>query len=271
MGSKTRTAFFRLISMLLLGPGAGTAAELNFIVQPVIDRDATAKAFQPLATYLSSTTGESVRLQTAYDYADCWFRMKGGSHYDLILDAPFYVDYRIKKQNHVPLVKVPGLVSYSLVALSSAGLLETAELVGKKIATLIPPAPGGLVMAKMFPHPSRQPYLVPVKSAEDALAALFKGQVAAALVPTPLAAQAMVAGREIAVIATSEQTPHMTLTAGPSVPKEVRDRIKQALLTANQTAAGRAMLQQIGFEGFETTSAAVYDGYSKYLEQEWNK
>ena len=253
----------------LLAASAARGADINFTVQPIIDRAATQKAYQPLADFIAKSTGKSVEFKTSYDYADYWLAMKNGKSYNLILDAPFYTDWRIKNQDYVPLVKVPGVVSYSLVSLSSAGIFDPAELIGKRIASLIPPAPGGLVMAKMFPHPARQPFIMPVRSSERALELLLTGKADAAMVPTPLAAQAMSQGKEISTVATSDQTPHITLSAAPSIDAATRDKIKQALLEADKTPAGQAMLKHIGFEGFEPTSAEIYHGYSKYLDQEW--
>lgn len=268
IGLKRRVA---ALAFLSLGFVSAAHGELRLVVQPIIDREAIVKAFQPLADYLSEAAGQRVVLKTAYDYADFWLLMKEGKHYDLIFDGPFYTDYRIKHQNHVPLAKVPGLVSYSLVAKSSTGIFEPSELIGRRIASLTPPAPGGLVMFKMFPNPLRQPYIYPVRSSEEAMKALLADKVHAAMVPTPLAAQAMSQGHEIATIVTSEQTPHMTITAGSTVDAATRAKLTQALLNAAKTPKGMEMLKKIGFEGFEPTQAKLYDGYSRYLEQDWGK
>jgi phosphonate transport system substrate-binding protein len=257
-----------LLAVLTATFCAPAGAQIRFGVQPIIDREATRKAFQPLADYIAKAAGRAVELRTAYDYADYWLALKAGK-YDLALDAAIYVDWRIKRQGHVPLVKVPGMVSYSLVAPSTSGLLEPGELIGKRIASLIPPAPGGLVMAQLFPNPVRQPYVQPVKSSEEALQLLLAGKVQAAMIPTPLAAQAMAQGKDINTIVTSEQTPHITLTAAPSVDEAVRERIKQALLDAANSPEGREMLKRVGFEGFEPAPAGLYDGYIRYLDQEW--
>ncbi len=261
------TAGLLFVTLLVAAPAR--SADINFTVQPIIDRTATQKAYQPLADYIAKSTGKSVEFKTSYDYADYWLGMKGGKSYNLILDGPFYTDWRVKNQGYIPLVKVPGLVSYSLITLSSAGIFDPVELVGKRIASLIPPAPGGLVMAKMFPVATRQPYIIPVRSSERALDLLLTGKADAAMVPTPLVAQAMSQGKEISTVATSDQTPHITLSAAPSIDVATRDKIKQALLNADKTPAGQAMLKHIGFEGFESTSAEIYNGYSKYLDQDW--
>lgn len=269
VGLKRSALTFALLLATILA-ATPAQAEIRFVVQPIIDRDATRKAFQPLADYLSEATGEKVVLKTSYDYADFWSMMKSGKHYDLIFDGAFYVDYRIKHQNHVPLAKVPGLVSYSLVAMSSSGIFEPSELIGKKIASLTPPAPGGLVMFKMFPNPLRQPYILPVRSSDDAMKLLLAGKVHAAMVPTPLAAQAMEQGKEISTVATTEQTPHMTITASKTISEATRKKIADALINATKSPKGVEMLKQIGFEGFEATEAKLYDGYSRYLDQEWD-
>ena len=258
-----------LVIAVILTTAPAWGADINFTVQPIIDRAATQKAFQPLADYIAKSTGKSVEFKTSYDYADYWLAMKGGKAYNLILDAPFYTDWRVKNQGYIPLVKVPGMVSNSLIALSSAGIFDAGDLVGKRIASLIPPAPGGLLLARMFPIATRQPYIIPVRSSERALELLLLGKADAAMVPTPLAAQAMSQGKEISTVATSIQTPHIALSAAPSVDAATRDKIKQALLNADKTPAGQAMLKHIGFDGFEATTAEVYNGYAKYLELDW--
>lgn len=263
-------SLFVLVAAAVLLPRAGHAADIRFAVQPILDAEATRKAYQPLADYIAQATGKSVELIATFDYAEFWLRMKRGNEFNLILDGPFYTDYRIKQQGHIPLVKVPGLVSYSLVTKSGEAILDASELIGKKIATIIPPAPGGLVMQKMFTHPSRQPYLVPAKSSEQALEMLVKGQVMAAMIPTPLAAQAMGQGKEIATVVTSPQTPHITLTAGPDIDAATREKITKALLDASKDPKGQEMLKKVGFpEGFETTKPEIYRGYSDYLKQQW--
>lgn len=243
------------------------AAEINFVVQPIFDATTIKKTYEPLAAYIAQATGKSVELKTTYDYPDYWLRIRAGKEFNLVFDGAFYADYRIKHQRHVPLAKIPGTVSHSLVAKSSASILDASELIGKKVASLTPPAPGGLVMAEMFPNPIRQPYIIPVRSSEEALKLLADGKVAAAIVPTPLVANAMERGGDIATIATSEPNPHMTITASPGIDVQTRENIARALLQANKTEAGRAMLKMINLvEGFEPATPEMYRGWSKYLE-----
>jgi len=246
------------------------ASDIVFGVQPILDQKKAREVFQPLADYLARSTGKSVDLKTSYDFADYWLKLKSGTVYNLVLDGPFYTDYLIKEHKFVPLVKVPGVVSHSLVSSPSAGFFGPDELVGKRVATLIPPAPAGLLLARMFPQPTRQPFIVPTKSSEEALQMVIDGRADAAMVPTPLAAAAMAQGKELMTVTTSAQIPHITLSVGPGIDAATRAKIRAALLAANQTPNGQAMLQAAGFrEGFEPTQADLYVGYSEYLTQHW--
>ncbi len=257
-----------LLALACLLPRA-YGADINFVVQPIIDREATSKAFQPLADYIAKAAGKPVTLVAAYDFADYWLTMKQGKRYNLILDSPFYTDYRIKKMGYVPLVKVPGVVSYSLVSLPNLAIFDPQELVGQKVASLIPPSPGALVLARMFPKPTRQPVMVPVKDSTAALKLLRAGSVMAAMIPSPVAAQEMATAHDINVIATSEQFPHIALSAAPGIDEPTRAAIIKALLEAKDNPAGKEMLSKVGLPEFEPATAQIYDGYAKYLEEGW--
>lgn len=246
------------------------AGDIRFAVQPILDEKAVRTAFEPLAEYLTKACGKKVDLKSSYDFADYWYKLKRGTEFNMVLDGPFYTDYLIQKQAFVPLAKVNGVVSHSLIALPSSGIFDPSDLVGKPVATLIPPAPAGLLLAKLFSNPARQPYIVATKSSEQALSLLMEGKVIAAMVPTPLAAQAMAQGKEITTVTTSPQIPHIAISVGPSVDAQTRAKITAALLDADKTPEGQAVLKKMGFvQGFEPASAELFRGYSKYLDQEW--
>jgi ABC-type phosphate/phosphonate transport system substrate-binding protein len=257
-------------SRLTMDPTLTRVADIRFAVQPIMGTEATRKAYQPLADYIAAATGKSVELITTYNYTEYWSRMKAGKEFNLILDAPFYIDYRIKNQGHVPLVKVPGVISNSLVTRADAGILDISELIGKKVATITPPSPGSLILQKLFTKAARQPYLVSAKSSEHALEMVLNGTVVAAIVPTPLVGQAMSQGNELFTLETTPPIPHIALTAGPDIDVATRETITKALLDANKTAKGLEILKAIGFEeGFETAAPEIYAGYSEYLNQQW--
>lgn len=241
-------------------------ADIRFAVQPIMGVDATRNAYQPLADYIAEATGKSVELVTSNSYTEYWVRMKGGKEFNLILDAPFYTDYRIKSQGHVPLVKVPGSISNSVVTRSDAGILDISELVGKKVAAITPPSPSSLILQRLFPNASRQPILITAKSSEHAIEMVIKGEALAAIVATPLVGQAMSQGIDLFTVETTPPIPHIALTAGPDIDAVTREKIIRALIDANGSPKGQEILKLIGFqEGFETATPELYAGYSDYL------
>jgi len=247
-------------------PNLTRVADIRFAVQPIMGIDATRKAYQPLADYIAEATGKSVELVTTNSYTEYWSRMKMGKDFNLILDAPFYTDYRIKNQAHVPLVKVPGMISNSLVTRADAGVLDISELVGKKVAAITPPSPSSLILQRLFPNASRQPYLMAAKSSEHAIEMVVKGEAIAAIVPTPLVGQATSQGHELFTVETTPPIPHIALTAGPDIDAVTREKIIRALLDADNSPKGQEILKLIGFqEGFETATPEIYAGYSDYL------
>src|SRR3989344_8150192 len=82
-------SLFVFAAAAVLLPRAGHAADIRFAVQPILDAEATRKAYQPLADYIAQATGKSVDLIATFDYAEFWLRMKRGNEFNLILDGPF--------------------------------------------------------------------------------------------------------------------------------------------------------------------------------------
>ncbi len=58
-----------LAGALMLIPMPGLAADIKFAVQPILDAEATRKAYQPLADYIAQAAGKKVELVATFDYA----------------------------------------------------------------------------------------------------------------------------------------------------------------------------------------------------------
>jgi ABC-type phosphate/phosphonate transport system substrate-binding protein len=129
----------------------------------------------------------------------------------------------------------------------------------------MPPAPSGVFLGQMFRNPLRQPFIVPTNSADDSLKRLLSGDVYAAIVPTPLVNMALQNGEDLVVVKTSVQIPHVAISVSPNMPEATREKIKKALLEADKTPAGQAMLKKLGFSNFEAADPSLYSGLMQYL------
>jgi ABC-type phosphate/phosphonate transport system substrate-binding protein len=244
---------------------ATAAADLDMTIQPVLSEQETVQIYQPLADYIGKVMGQKVVIKTSRDFSEYWVTQKDNNPFEVIVDNAFFTDFRNEREGWVSLVKLPGLISYSLVASAANPVYETSELVGKKIASLIPPAPSGIFLGQMFRNPLRQPAIVPTTSAKDALKLLLDGKVDAAIIPTPMANEAMTNGEDLLVIKTSVQIPHSALSVSPKVDEAMREKLTKALLEADQDKQGQAVLKSLNISNFEPADPSLYSGLMQYL------
>lgn len=255
---------------LLMSTGAARAAQPPLVlgIQPVLSERQTRDAFQPLADYIAKVAGRDCVIATSPNFLAYWDTVRKGGSYDLVLDAAHFTDYRIEKQHFHVLAKIPGTVTYSLIVSDQNPILDPLDLVAKRVATLGVPSIGAARLAAMFPNPMRQPVAIEVRDAEDGIKMLRAGSVDAAILPTPIVARAMAQGG-IMVVTTTEPIPHIALSAAPTVDAKTRDAIRKALLDADKTPDGRAMLKQIGYPRFDPASPAIYAGQARILRDYW--
>lgn len=250
-------------------PASAADSELVLAVQPILEEGLTRKAFQPLCDYLAQATGRPCRLLTSPNFYAYWNTVRLSTAFNLVLDAAHFTDYRVQKLGFELLAKVPDTVTYSLVTRDNELLLDAAELVGKRVATLGIPSIGAARLNGLFPNPSRQPVTIEVGGAEQGMRLLLDRKVNAAILPTPIVAQQMASAGGVAVVLTTDPIPHIGLSAAPSLDANIRSALRLALLSAHNSENGRQMLKQIGFERFDPATAAVYAGQAGILKEYW--
>lgn len=242
---------------------------LKLAIQPILSEQKTQEAFQPLADYLSKITGKTVVISTMPNFLAYWEIVRKGDSYELVLDAAHFTDYRASKLGFKVLAKIPDAVSYSLVTREDELLFDPTELVAKRIATLGPPSIGAARLANMFPNPMRQPIIVEARSSEDALQMLLKGKVTAAVLPTPIVFRQMSTEGGLNVVLATESVPHIAVSASPNMDNQMVLKIRAALISADKTPEGKAMLKGIGFAKFDPANKKIYAGQAKMLQEYW--
>ncbi|HDP89078.1 MAG TPA: hypothetical protein ENN42_03860 [Thioalkalivibrio sp.] len=260
----TLSACGLLLAGLLSAPLAAADGPIRLAIQPIQTAETTASFYRPLIDYLREQTGLPIELATSSNFLTYWTQMKRGD-YDLVLDAAHFTDYRIRELGYVPLAKMPGEVSYSLVTHADTFIFEPAELTGKPVASLAAPSLGMVRMLELYPNPLRQPRILEAATTEAIIEMIESGRAVAGIIPTPL----LNTYTQFNVVLTTEPAPHVTFSASPGLPDAQRMRIQQALLDAGGSQAGRAMLEAIGFTALERPDVTVYAGYAQLLEGTW--
>ena len=238
------------------------AAEYFLAVQPILPEKELKASYQPLADYLSAETGHTITISTQRNFLFYWTKMrKKEKGFDLVLDAAHFTDYRIKKQGYTVLAKLPDTVSFSIVTSEDNFILDVEELIGLRVATMPSPSLGALRLEELFPNPMRIPIYIWEMNTTVAVDKILDGELDAAIIPTRLASTYS----NLNIVMTTEPVPHMGLSASPDVPAETREIIRQALVNADKTEAGKAMLAQLKLDKFDPASSETYDGYADLL------
>ncbi|MEF3192664.1 MAG: phosphate/phosphite/phosphonate ABC transporter substrate-binding protein, partial [Halothiobacillaceae bacterium] len=229
-----------LAAALFLGLSSSLqAAGFRLAVQPSLQPQTEIKAkYAKMTDYLSKSLGAPVELITNSSYLGYWNVMRKGAGYELVLGNAPMIDFLVQRQNYTVLAKIAGVFSQSLVTRDDVAILDPQELIGKPVATIPSPSLSALVLFQIFPNPLQLPDFKYANNAREAIDMVLSGKVVAALVPTPIAIQYP----NLNVVITSRQFPHLALAVAPGVPQDVRERLRKALLDANKTPEGRAML-----------------------------
>ena len=253
-------ALFALLILALAGPLQ--AASYKLALPPFLPQAEMKEQYSKLADYLSKSTGAQIELLTSSTYLGYWDAVRKGTGHDLVLDSAPLIDYRVQRQNYTVLAKVTGVISQSLLTRADTPILDPNELLGKPVATIASPNLSGLTLFQMFSNPMRQPNFKYADNPRDAADMLVKGKVEAALIPTPIA----IGYPNLNVVTTTKQLPHLAIAAAPTVPQDIRDRVRTALLNASRTPEGRAVLEMLNTQGFENATNATYAGYADMLK-----
>ena len=264
-----RAAFALLTLCLTLSVARAEVSELVLGVAPLLGETETRAQFQPLCDYLAAVTHLPCRVGTRPNFITYWETIRQGKEYNLVLDEGHFTDYRTQKMKFTVLAKIPNTVTYSLIVPRTTKLNDPARLAGRRIATLGIPSMGAAQLNGLFTQPSKQPIPVEVDSAAEGFALLRDGKVAAAILPTPLVREEIARGAPFRVLLSTAPLPHMGFSAAPDISPELRKILRQALLNAHKTDAGRAMLTRIGLERFDPANATVYAGQGRILKEYW--
>ena len=260
-----RSTLLATLFLALPAPAAQAADPLILVVQPINSQETTVANYGPLTEYLSRRTGRSVVLKPVSNYLSFWGMARRERQFDLALDAAHMTSYRIAVHNDHVIAKVKSKVSYSVVTRDDSMIMDMDELMGRRIATLPSPGLGAIRLLNMYPNISRQPVLVVVQNAEQAIAKLRDGRADAAIIPSPLVGSY----EGLSVVEVTEQVPAPAFTVSDQVPTQTANALRTVLLGMTQDEQGQAILKAARISGFEAASDEDYAGYHQLLDGVW--
>lgn len=263
----TKVAFNPPARLQVPNPTAPIAAKdagtFVFSAPPGATYEEELSKYQPIAVYLSRITGK----RFVYQYSDNWLsysKNMAGGMYDVVFDGPAGNGWRLERMDHAPLVKLPNEIIYSVITRADAPAIQLKQLAGRRVCAVAAPDVGALALMSQFDNPARQPVIAEAKDWQDAYKSLQEGRCVGSVVPQ--STLGMIDRRTVKVIYQHKPLPNLAFSAGPRLSQELKNRVKEALLTAPGKEATAKLRADHGGADFVPATPAEYVGLGKLLK-----
>lgn len=246
----------------LLVWGTGVKAEYVLSAPPRETPEAGATLYGDLAVFLSKVLGEKVVYEHPGDWATYARKMREG-HYDILFDAPHFAAWRIEKQHAQPLVRLPGMINFVVVAhTSDTHVTSPDDLVGRQVCLLPSPSLGAVSVYALYSNPMRQPKFVDLTgSYVDVAKAVQSGRCFAGVVRKNdyLTLLTPETRDDIKVIAETITLTNQGITVGEHINEQARERMLKALTSPPGLKAAAPILERFSKQSRTLLPASVAD------------
>jgi len=248
---------------ILLGSTAAQAQDaLEFAIAPFLPENELTEAYTPIVEYLSEEVDRPVELKLYPSYLAFWEATRGGSDYDIVLDAAPVTDFRAQRQDWQVIARFDGEVTQSLITREDDLVFSPTELVNEPVAVQPSPSVSALVLYQLFPNPVQQPQLKFRETNRDVAEAVIDGEVRAGVMPTPL-----VGGYgSLYTVVTTESLPFLAFSVSPSVSPRTADTLQEALLSFGDTDEGQKILRSQNLTAIVRANNRLYRGHAELLQ-----
>ena len=238
------------------------AADYILAVEPNYPPAQAEQVYKPLLDYLSKSTGHTFRLKAATNYHVYWRDLRSGSKTDFAFEEAHFTDYRVNRLGFTPLVRVAESTRYSLMADASIAEGGSRGLIGYRVVSMPAPSMGYLLLGDLYKNPIAQPEIMSVAANwRDGVEMVFSQETEAAMVPNYIAQLYP----NLVSVSDSREFTGRALSAGGTVPSDVRQAVADAMLKLHEDDTLYEVLVELGASQFVATNAAEYAGSESLL------
>jgi ABC-type phosphate/phosphonate transport system substrate-binding protein len=243
--------FFMLASL------QANAATYTLTVEPNYPPAQAQEVYKPLLAYLSRSTGDTFVLKIAPNYHVHWRDMRSKTKVDFTFEEAHFTDYRAKRQRMIPLVRVVEPTKYTLLVSDEMAAGGAQGLIGHRITSMSSPSLGYLLLGEIYKNPIAQPEIKSfAANLKDGVEMIFAGESDGAMVPSYIADQYS----NLQAALTTRELPGRALSAHETVPADVRNKVKNAMLKLHLDNNLFDVISELGTAKFVPTNAAAYAG-----------
>ena len=268
---------FKIVSICLVATGLlfsrfCHAEEYIFSAPPTDDRETSIALYAPIAEYLSTATGEKF----VYKYPQNWsgyISTMQRAGYDLVIDAPHFVSWRIEKIGHSPIAGIAQSMAYVVVQLTSAST-SLMNLKGRPVCSSALPNLDALTLMDQYGSIWSQPSIKVTTGFENTFSRLESGECDAAIVPRRVFDRYVRNSPEgkHTVLFESPELPHLGFSSSPRLDQKVQQEIGLALISIRSSVALSGLQNKYALEFSDKPVLAdseMYSGYAYLLADFW--
>jgi len=238
------------------------AADYTLAVEPNYPPAQAQQVYKPLLDYLSKATGHRFVLKTATNYHVYWRDLRSNAKTDFAFEEAHFTDYRIDRLGFTPLVRVAEATRYALLADAPVAEGGVAGLIGYRVVSMPAPSMGYLLLGELYKNPIAQPEIQSVASNwRDGVEMVFSQETEAAMVPNYIAQLYP----NLMAVSESREFTGRALSAGGTVPADVRKAVSEAMLKLHQDDALYEVLVELGASQFVPATREEYAGSERLL------
>jgi hypothetical protein len=238
------------------------AANYTVSVEPNYPPDQAVQVYQPMLAYLDKATGQHFVLKTYPNYHVYWRDLRAAAPTDFAFEEAHFTDYRINRQHFTPLVRVSDPTKFTLLVDNSMVAGGVNGLIGRRIVSMSAPSLGYLLLGELYKNPIAQPEIQSVAATwKDGVEMVFSGETDAAMVPNYIASTYP----NLVPLSESREFMGRALSAGPTVPADVRKKVTDAMLVLHKDNSLYDVINELGATQFVPATAAEYAGSERLL------
>lgn len=265
-----RLSFAMLFSLLASSSALAADRALAFGVLPYAPPTRLEAVFAPVTAHLTESLGFELRFRTATGSSQFLERLREGA-YDVALVQPFYyvlaadeLDYRPLARTDTPFVSV-------IVVRADGDIERVEQLAGQTVASTPRYSPPSILVRQALRDagvdPEQDVSLAYMSSPAACLHQVQAGVAAACILGEGQLPQRVSDDPPLRIVLRTAPLPGMVLLIRGEISEARTEALRSALLSLDQTQAGRLLLESLGAARFVVAEDADYDGVRALLDR----
>lgn len=263
-----------IVAILLLQVSASVYSADTYILTspPRETLEDGKKQYAPIAEYLSKVTGQTFTYEHPGDWLSYTKNMKE-DYYDVILDGPHFISWRVKMIEHTPVVRFSGSLVFMVFVRKDDTAKNIDDLTGNLICGLAPPNMATLSVQAEFTNPMRQPLILEVTDFKTGYKDMLAGKCRGAILPVGVYKRMNKEGKideKAKSVFRSKPVPQQGFSVSTRIAPEMQNQISTALMSEDGHAATAAVRKRFGGDkDLMLTNRDEYQGYYRFLRDFW--